>query len=231
MKISEMLKREDFYTINEETLKEYYANTGNSTTEMYIYPKLNAIVTSHPGEKVKNFLLTEYSAQSPIKNIIARTYVKACLSTKGLLADNEINVKAKIGDETLIYPCNKKYRIFDFENNTVSVIIKKGFKKDDLTHEIEYRKNDDLPSFVPKIIRYDSNGYTEEIIHGKPVARIRDRQKYNELKKHAYTIFREHYNSQDNMVSSFSYIEQLEKKIHTCASLKCKDFVLLNSVV
>ena len=33
------------------------------------------------------------------------------------------------------------------------------------------------------------------------------------------------------MVSSFSYIEQLEKKIHTCASLKCKDFVLLNSVV
>ena len=38
MKISQMLLREDFYIINEETLDNYYTEkTGN--TKLYIYPK------------------------------------------------------------------------------------------------------------------------------------------------------------------------------------------------
>lgn len=115
MKISEMLKRENFYEINRKTLSSFYAD-GTETTKLYIYPKLNAIVSQKPSSNVKGYLLCEYSVRSNIfKKIIVLMYVNLCMLSRGILSDRAIEVRGKINNDILIYPCNKKYRIFDFK--------------------------------------------------------------------------------------------------------------------
>ena len=74
MKISFMLKREDFYKINENTLEKYYQNSKNEK-RLYIYPELNAIVTARPSKMVRNYLYTEFRVSgSPLKRLLVRIY-------------------------------------------------------------------------------------------------------------------------------------------------------------
>lgn len=186
MKISYMLKREDFYTINEKTLKGYYSGC-EAEKKLYIYPELNAIVASRPSRAVKKYLYTEYRVSGSIfKRLAVRAYAFVMLNSFGLFAAKSIKLPTSAGRDTLIYPCNKKYRIFDFDKNTVSVTPKVGFPTGDLKNEIEFRKDSDA-EFVPSLISYSDNGYTERIIDGYPVARAAEREA--ELSDRAFGIW------------------------------------------
>ena len=186
MKISYMLKREDFYDINEKTLKNYYSDC-KTEKRLYIYPELNAIVVSRPSRAVKRYLYTEYRVSgSFIKRLAVRAYAFVMLNSFGLFAARSIKLPTSAGRNTLIYPCNKKYRIFDFDKNTVSVIPKVGFPVGDLKNEIDFRKSSDA-EFVPSLISYTDNGYTEKIIDGYPVARAARREA--ELSDRAFSVW------------------------------------------
>jgi len=186
VKISYMLKREDFYDINEKTLKNYYSDC-KTVKKLYIYPELNAIVVSCPSRAVKRYLYTEYRVSgSFIKRLAVRAYAFVMLNSFGLFAARSIKLPASAGRNTLIYPCNKKYRIFDFDKNTVSVIPKVGFPVGDLKNEIDFRKSSDA-EFVPSLISYSDKGYTEDIIDGYPVARASKREE--ELSDKAFSIW------------------------------------------
>jgi len=181
-----MLKREDFYDINEKTLKNYYSDC-KTVKKLYIYPELNAIVVSCPSRAVKRYLYTEYRVSgSFIKRLAVRAYAFVMLNSFGLFAARSIKLPASAGRNTLIYPCNKKYRIFDFDKNTVSVIPKVGFPVGDLKNEIDFRKSSDA-EFVPSLISYSDKGYTEDIIDGYPVARASKREE--ELSDKAFSIW------------------------------------------
>ena len=106
MKITEMLSREDFYSINRETINSFYEDDGSVTT-LYIYPKLNAVVTAFPKAEVIRYLLTEYSVRSQLKRIVAKVYVLLCMKTHGMLASKQVDVHHKVSNNILIYPCNK----------------------------------------------------------------------------------------------------------------------------
>ena len=137
MKITEMIAREDFYAINELTLNRYYKSS-NDECILYIYPKLNAIVTKNPGKAVKDYIRTEYTLKSFVKQMAANAYINLCFNIHGRLAEKKQVIHNKVSDNTLIYPCNKKIRIFDFDKNVVSVILKEGFDSHDIQHEIEF---------------------------------------------------------------------------------------------
>lgn len=173
MKISEMLLREDFYKINEETLRTFFGNCAKGET-LYVYPQLNAIITRKPSKNVKKYLYNEYKVRgSLLKALVVKAYVFACLNSNGVLAAKKINIPNEMNAHKLIYPCNKKYRIFDFERDTVSVIPKCGFPTNDLEREIEFRSNNTAP-FIPALVSYSENNYSENIIDGLPLARITD---------------------------------------------------------
>ena len=70
MKISYMLKRENFYDVNEKTLRRYYSDC-KSRKRLYIYPELNAIVTARPSRAVRNYLYTEYRVSGSFLKKIA----------------------------------------------------------------------------------------------------------------------------------------------------------------
>lgn len=230
MKISQMLVREDFYAINDRTLKNYYASASGET-HLFVYPQLNAIVTKKPSASVKKYLFNEYGIRAnPCKRLLVNGYVWACLCTRGMLASKRVLVAAQVKDDTLIYPCNKKYRVFHFDENVVDVIAKSGFDDSDLQREIVFRTKDSLPAFVPALVSHDANGYRECIIDGLPLARIRDG--FDIYRDEAYRQLSAYARQQSRDVSSSEYICGLREQIaQYAASSKVKNADLLHSVV
>lgn len=171
MKITYMLRREDFYAINERTLKKYYKQASKETW-LYIYPELNAIVVARPSKAVRKYLYTEFKVNgSPLKRILVRLYAGVMLNSFGLLASKRIKMVTDADADTLIYPCNRKYRIFNFANKQVGVVAKDGFPVGGLENEIAFRTRN-VADFIPGLIEHDGNGYVERIIDGCPVARM-----------------------------------------------------------
>lgn len=210
MKITEMLQREDFYQINMDTLTAYYGNRGTKGN-LYIYPRLNAIVTRHPSKAVRKYLLTEYEVRnSAAKRLAVQSYVRLCMSSFGLLADKRIELKHCAMPDTLIYPCNRKYRIFDFARQTVAVQIKADFPTDQLKHEIAFRTREDLPDFVPAVVNHNDLGYTEQIIDGRPLARISDG--FAAYRQEAYALLTAYASNFNETFTGSAYAEKLRKK-------------------
>lgn len=173
MKISEMILREDFYKVNEETLASCYHDTGEST-ELFVYSRINAIITRHPGKKVRRYLYTEYSIRGHfLKRWLIYTYMFLLFHSGGAFANYRISVQGRVKKNNLLYPCNRKYRIFDFDKNEVMVIVKAGFLPDTLHKEISFRENNRY-SYVLPLLECGSTFYIEKIIDGIPLARIQD---------------------------------------------------------
>lgn len=212
MKISYMLKREDFYAINERTLGGYYKEC-NTEKNLYIYPELNAIVTARPSRAVRKYLYTEYSVSgSALKRLLVKAYTFLMLHSGGLFAARRVRLKSDPDRDTLIYPCNKKYRIFDFKSGTVSVIAKSGFPTGDIKNEIEFRKGA-TADFIPRLLSFSEDGYTEKIIDGYPVARAADRQ--GELSDRAYKIWQDYTAPHSEVAVSREYAESLLSEINS----------------
>ena len=210
MKITEMLQREEFYQINRDTLAAYYGNRG-TRGHLYIYPRLNAIVVKHPSKAVRQYLLTEYEIRgSAVKRLAVQTYVRLCLNSFGLLADKRIELNHCATPDTLIYPCNRKYRIFDFARQTVAVRIKAGFPTEQLKHEIAFRTRDDLPDFVPAVVSHSELGYTEQIIDGRPLARISDG--FAQYRQEAYAQLTAYASAFNETLSGSAYSRRLRER-------------------
>lgn len=212
MKISYMLKREDFYTINDRTLRAFYEKE-QGQTKLYVYPELNAIVTAHPSRAVKAFLYTEFHVNaSLLKRVAVWLYTRLSLNTYGLLAAKSFVLPAAISSDTLIYPCNKKYRIFTFDSQTVSVTPKDGFPVFDLINEIDFRCEHTADFIKPIFQRWDY-GYTEQIINGYPLARAGKRTKA--LTEKAFTLWQSYIAPMIEEVPLMAYAAELEANVMT----------------
>lgn len=230
MKISQMLRREDFYRINEKTLSGYYGQSGTDKTELCIYPQLNAIVTTKPSSRVIGYLLCEYAVRgNALKRLAAQGYVQGCMHSFGLLAAKKCTVQAKVEPDVLIYPCNKKYRIFDFRHQVVDVIAKHGFDDSDLQHEMAFRKQANLPGFVPGFVSCDAHGYREIIIDGRPLARIT--VGFEALRDQAYTLLLEYGAPHQKIAAAKTYADELQAQIETLLSQKADSEKLVRGIV
>lgn len=214
MKISQMVQREDFYSINQKTLDRFFVQQ-NGVSTLYIYPELNAIMTATPSKAVKQYLRREYLVRSSnvLKKVAVATYVGACMNSRGLMAAKKMQVQASVSDDLLVYPCNKKYRIFDFATNTVSVIIKDGFSDNDLKREIQFRTKQGLPNFVPVLRSADNAGYTETIIDGVPLARISDH--FDDYRDEAYKLLLNYTQGDLQQIVAGEYAQELRETIRS----------------
>jgi len=211
MKIDQMQKRENFAEINKNTLGEYFSGNDGEKTYLYVYPKLNAIITKKPSKQVKEYLYTEYNLRNGgIKGIIIKLYLFVMLNSFGFFSSEKIKVNAKVKDSVLIYPCNKKYRIFRFADNEVDVIVKSGFGNRCLVNETEFRNNHKAEFILP-LIKSAERKYTERIIDGVPLARLGTQ--YEEKCDEAIGMWRIYSAESRKTVTSESYVENLCKKI------------------
>lgn len=221
MKITYMLKREDFYSINQRTLDSCFPGNGKRT-HLYIYPELNAIVTAQPSKKVRDYLLCEYSVRaSRIKRSLVKAYVRLCLVSRGILSSMSMYVHGDVGKGILIYPCNKKYRIFNFDSGTVEVVIKNGFPSRTIQHEVIFRNQPDLPDFVPMLISSTESRYQERIIDGCPLPRIS--AGFESYRGAAYKLLNEFAETCSEKTSGSKYSELLRMQINALITDKVRD--------
>ncbi len=195
-----MLEREDFYSILQETLRTYSTPLGfnpdlvvtersENSCDLYINPRLNAILPKRPSQAIIAYLQTEYHVggswprRMAVKGYLclATHFVKQC-SQRGI----QIKYKHDISN-LLIYPCNKKIRIFDFGKNIVYTVLKQGFPDNYLQREIQFRQRE-ANDFIPDIIEADNGFYSEQIIKGRPLARINDGNFVKNKKSEAYQL-------------------------------------------
>ena len=227
MKISQMLEREDFYAINSRTLDAYFGEKSNQEAKLYIYPSLNAIVTGKPSKRVVDFLLCEYLVRgNAVKRLAAQSYVWGCMHSHGILAAKNCVVKTVENPEILIYPCNKKYRIFDFGKHVVDVVSKSGFDNSDLLHEMEFRRKESLPDFVPGLVYSDENGYRETIIDGCPLARVSEG--FEKYRDEAYQLLIQYGQPQQHRVDAKEYTQKLMADIKALSEKKSGSVKQLN---
>ena len=191
MKIDQMLLRENFYLINEKTLQSYYKTVHGIDTvisthkrsllrDAFIYPKINSIISRFPSKKVRNYIFAEFNARNNfVKYLQWKLFSALCLYSGGLTASNTLNfAKSKpINKDILIWPCNRKIRIFNFDLGYVDSIIKDGFTKKYFNKEVSFRLNTNY-SFVPKISSHGDNWYREHLLIGQPLARIKDNEQF-----------------------------------------------------
>ncbi len=209
MKISYMLEREDFYKINQETLNYFYTDDLHESI-LYIYPQLNAIVTKKPSKEVKRYLYVEYNVKSSfLKKVLVACYARISLNTNGFLSSSTCTVKGDFSECCLIYPCNKKFRIFDFKKKLVTVIPKIGFPDMDIKKEIQFRNNNHA-DFIPTIISSGLNYYTELIIDGYPLARAEN--DFQIKKDETRGIWKEYIRDSVREVRSEEYAQMLRRR-------------------
>ena len=191
-----MVLREDFYDITEKTLEEYYkvvfdkdivieVGSPSFNSKILVYPKINAIMTRFPKKKVIDYSYDEFNVKNNLwKFIGAKIYVTLCILTGGLLAVKAIKYSdySLFTSSILISPANRKIRVYDFENGVVDAIIKDSFTRKYFDNELSFRLNCNY-DFVLPIIKYGDKWYREKIIHGQPLARVRNEGLYSKCIK------------------------------------------------
>lgn len=202
MKISEMLEREDFYSILQSTLETYSLPLGftpkalevrsnKKDCSLFVNPKLNAIMPEHPSQAVVEYLQTEYRVggswqrRMAVKGYLwlATHFVKR-FSQKGIQLKYNYDIR-----NLLIYPCNKKIRVFDFGRGIVYTVLKEGFPDNYILREVAFRQREaKTNNFIPNIKGAGNGFYAEEIIHGRPLARINDNDFVENKKRKAYQL-------------------------------------------
>ncbi len=222
-----MLKREDFYDILPKTLNKYadflgiesgsvmVIDKGKKAT-LYVNENLNAIISPKPSRNVREYLKTEYSVGGSIlRRMMVRAYLTASVSLvkdfsqKGLSFKSELQLK-----DVLIYPCNKKIRLFDFASGAVHTVLKDGFPDNYIKRETAFR-NATNASFVPKITRCGEGCYSEKIIcDGKPLARIHDTA-YVEAKKKESLALLQSLTAKEERIGAKDYLDQLKARCLT----------------
>jgi hypothetical protein len=219
-----MQKREDFDYLLLETINCFFngeiticriKNEQNWNT-MFTYSLLNSIVSINPSLKVKNFIKTEYQLrEDSIRKMVVKIYVGILLSSRGILSSGKLylNVSSKMSiDDILIYPCNKKIRLFDFKNDSIYVLPKIGFPTKGIDREIEFRTQNTQIAVLP-LQNIGKHSYKETIIDGNPLARVGNKQRYDELKLRSLQLLREMNKSSIHQICVEEYNKSLNSRV------------------
>jgi len=202
MTISDLQRRENFYEINNKTLEKYFSEINRithrvkicggsptySTNKSYffVYPRINAIVTRDSSREVREYIYKECSNNpNLLKRFAIYLYTRLLLKSKGKFLDKCISIEPKTKDENslLIFPGNKKIKIFNFKKNYIDNIIKESFNDYCFKRELDFRLNNTKYDFVLGIERYSNRWYREKIIDGVSLPRISDKNKHKLFKE------------------------------------------------
>lgn len=191
MGIEDMLRREDFYKILQETIVDYYAKVRHqfvqcSTTpfengeELRAFYFGNMVCRAHKPKGARGHLNAELNIRGSLwKYIAGKIIVHYMMLTKTKYSPGVIYLtKGVLGNNELISPQNRSIRVYDFDRQEVDCIIKKGFTEKYFNNQISFRKKYNYDFMVPLIDSGDG-WFREPILKGHPLARVTGETKYN----------------------------------------------------
>lgn len=202
MTISDLQRREKFYEINNKTLEKYFSEINRlshhvricrnkftysaNKSYFFVYPRINAIVSKDNLGEVRKYIYKEFSNNpNLLKRFAIYFYTRLLLKSRGIFSDKCISIEPKIKNENslLIFPGNKKIKIFNFKGNYIDNIIKESFIDNCFHKELNFRLNNTKYDFVLGVERYSNRWYREKIIDGVSLPRIQDKNKHKLFKE------------------------------------------------
>jgi len=232
MTISDLQRRENFYEINNKTLEKYFSEINRllhrvkicedsptySTNKSYffIYPRINAIVTKDSSREVREYIYKEFSNNpSLLKRFAIYFYTRLLLKSKGKFSDKCISIEPKIKDEDslLIFPGNKKIKIFNFQENYIDNIVKESFIDYSFNKELDFRLNNTKYDFVLGVERYSNRWYREKIIDGVSLPRISNKNKHKLFKVNVNKLLDLLQEDTEKEIEMGEYVNTLVSKI------------------
>jgi len=232
MTISDLQRRENFYEINNKTLEKYFTEIHQvthrvkicedrpaySTNKSYffIYPRINAIVTKDSSREVREYIYKEFSNNpNLLKRFAIYFYTRLLLKSKGKFSSKCISIEPKIKDENslLIFPGNKKIKIFNFKENYVDNIIKESFVDHCFLKELDFRLNNTKYDFVLSVERHSNRWYREKIIDGVSLPRISDKNKHKLFKENVNKLLDLLQKDTEKEIEMGEYINTLVSRI------------------
>lgn len=224
MRISEMILREDFYTILQDTIIDYYKEVLGTDalfsydkgegTRLIINSRLGFICPTPAPKGLRVFLLSEYNIRGNIIKYVTGKLVaylisafprigavRTCYITDGLVKNN-----------FFIYPQNRTIRFFDYNSMIVDCITKSGFTDRYFKNQLEFRKKYSYDFMLP-LLEYGEKWFREPIMQGHPLARVKEAQKYSKGIEDALAGIKRLANDTYKEVNAAGYIQELKSQI------------------
>lgn len=190
MKISLLLKRENFYKIFKSTIQAFFTHNNNKTLKVssssvkgaqkFIVNKhLNIIFPDTISRDSLYPLIREYSWNSSFYKRLLQglyTFISIRLPFQILFSDKSLFFITDIDMSSYVFiPGNHSIRIIDFSSNSSIVLLKKGSDFNYLLKDAEVRLLFNKIN-IPKILHidYDYKYFIEERIIGIPWNRLSD---------------------------------------------------------
>ena len=176
MKLSQLLIREDFYTIIGKTIRSnsFFINIDNAKhVHFKSYKFLNIILHKSLESNVRWALIFEYTlSKSKIKQFLQNIYIRIIFlpGISELFCDRSIRLPSYISEYGVV-PGNHRIRLFESSLNKITVLLKYNEASKFIKNDIEARFNNDL-SYAPKILSFGTDWLEEEFINGVPFNRI-----------------------------------------------------------
>lgn len=185
--------REDIDGIIESTLSAYYGTTVRvvdkyAPNAFILNPRLNSAIFSKATKTVKKAVRRGYTARKSVLHwMIMQAYLRVAFSKRGFFGCKYITFENLPQNARYLYimPGNMKIKLFDYKQKVLTNVIKEAFSIKSFEKELAVRKNPKW-AFVPPIISYEKNKYTEEILDGCSFDRLKNSKKpaaFNEIKR------------------------------------------------
>ncbi|MCK4826019.1 hypothetical protein KA005_60285, partial [bacterium] len=235
MRISLLLQREPFGEIFEKTLTGFLQSRfGQSYTVKWrkasslanpnslvwlCNPYLNAIFVPEARREVLLPVIREFSRSAiwwrrPFQKVYVDLAVAPIICKWFACAAVEISPPLKNAENILILGGNHHLRLLNYNEGAAFVVRKAGFDRELLVNDIRVRKeNPYLPS--PRIheISEDGSWYSEELILGTPINRLRDAEQGKRAVKDIMTPLFQLYEKTARKVNAAEYISNIITRI------------------
>jgi predicted Ser/Thr protein kinase len=184
MKISQLVLREDFYSILEKTIVKntFFSNLQKSESNAIYksFQYLNIIFNTGLPNKCKYLLVHEYTlSQSKIKMLGQKVYVFFAFLPliNNVFVHKRLRLPLSIRRYAIVGG-NHRVRLFDENLKKINVLLKDGENSKFVSNDIECRIKNDI-DYAPKILSFGKDWLIEEYISGVPFNRIIDRELLN----------------------------------------------------
>ena len=191
MQINEMIKRENFFQILQDTIKDYFYQVRNQeiyfsykpfngSEKFRIYTLGSIVCREEKTLGTKQFLFSEWNIRKNyLKHLAGKGIICLLMNTRKVGSVKSFYIsKGAIGLNEIISPQNRSIRFYDYDTGNVDCIIKSGFTNKYIKNHIEFRKKYSYNFIIPMIDSGDC-WFRESILLGNPLARVVNESKYN----------------------------------------------------